>query len=145
MNNHYYLNHADGQWTTKNSLYLLKNKSEYKYEEKFEILKNIAKDINADLLLKNNYIKDNHDYFFYQVNDDIDIKKIKNDFKETYNIDIFDKDLIKIEKQINFKKLKYQEYIYSISDNVKVSFGLLKKQNKYLFILFKSYIKRINK
>nr|YP_009395977.1 hypothetical protein [Dasya naccarioides]ARW65163.1 hypothetical protein [Dasya naccarioides] len=140
MNNYYYLDSFCGQWTTKKSLYLLKNKSEYKYEENFEILKDIEKQINTKLLFKNDRAN-----FLYQLDDNLHIKKFKNNFNETYNVKIFDKNLIKIEKEINYKELIYQEYIYSASENVKISFSLLKKQNQYLFILFTSYIKKINK
>nr|YP_009391224.1 hypothetical protein [Dipterocladia arabiensis]ARW59368.1 hypothetical protein [Dipterocladia arabiensis] len=144
MDLNYYFNNFCGNWTTKKSLYLFKSKIEKKYEEVLNITNSNNKTYtDYELLIyivsKNNINIDKYILNFYKTN----IVKTINKSQKNYNIQIIGQDLIKIQNNIKNKKFIYNEYIYFIHQNLKISFGFIKKNDKYLLIIFTSYIKKI--
>nr|YP_009295340.1 Ycf58 [Dasya binghamiae]AOH77352.1 Ycf58 [Dasya binghamiae] len=138
-------NHFYGNWITKKSIYLLKQKIEHRYEENFNIEKNKYIKNSYNCYLNNLINLDKYNIFLYQLNFiNQNIIKIKNSLEQKYTFKLLDKNLIKIQNIINHNNLVYQEYIYLINKNLKISFGFLRNKKKYLLIVFTSYIKKIN-
>lgn len=127
-----------GSWISKKSIYLLKKKEEYQYEEFINI--NSSKCyLNYKLAKKENYLFQNQITF----NSLLAIQK-DNKLIKFYNINNKYSELLKINIKIKKYNLWHKEYIYSINQNLKISISFLKNQNKYIAIIFTSYIKVSN-
>ena len=142
MTTNYYFDNFYGTWTTKKSLYLLENRLEKKYEEVLKIQKNpdiqhVKYDSLIYIIIKNNI----------RILNECDQKIIKITKKCDlyYNVNLLNDHIIKVECVVNKKDktYNYSEYIYSINQNLKISFSFLKKNKKYLLIVFTSYIKKL--
>ena len=144
MNNNYYFKNFRGDWITQKSLYLRRNKIEKRYEELFNIthyLNNVYHESDIVQYKMTAYSPKIKSYIinFHKQK----IIKIVQEFKQIYNINIINKNLLQFQRKIATKKIIYNEYIYEINDNLKISIGFLKKNNKYLLIIFTSYIKKL--
>lgn len=144
MNLNCYFDNFCGNWITKKSLYLLKNKVEKKYEEILNITNNNNQNVYLiDSKMNNNNNIDLNSYilnFNYKTITKITKTKI---FYTNYVVQIISNNLFRIQHQIKKNQLIYTEYIYFVNQNLKTSFGFVKKNNKYILIIFTSYIKKI--
>jgi len=142
MENNQYENFKffDGSWMSKKSVYLLKKKLQYQYQEFIHINKNSSKyEIGYKLLKNKAYIF--HNYI------DMDLLAAVqkyNNLMKIYNINDQQFKLSKINTKKNQKNLFYKEYIYSTNKNLQISIGFIKNQKNYLAIIFTSYIKILN-
>lgn len=147
MNNNFnnWLDQFYGNWITKKSIYLLKNKIQNNYEEALNIFKDTNTTNIYSYQLNFNVLKNNNKNIYYQLiclNNNI--QKNNSKLKQSYNINKINNKLLKIDLTTKSKNIIYSEYIYSINNNFKISIGLLKKNNKYLLTIFTSYIKTNN-
>ena len=131
-----------GSWYSQTNLYLMKEK--------------IQKKSHDTLLLSLNKKTKNHITWHYDTNyieTMLNIKDLK--FCAGYSatmfinktisifIEILNKNLFKVKYTSIIGNITYEEYIYSIDDNLIVSNGILKntKDNQYIGLIVNSYIR----
>lgn len=138
----------EGKWLSQKNIYLLKNKKQ-----------KINNTLTKVLVNQDNIILLNSQNLFYSYSLDYlnknllnnfyleGIKCNKNSLSEkldlSINLKFISLNLLKINCILAKKNLQYEEYLYSASNNLKISLGLLKKLNykKYIGIVITSYIK----
>nr|YP_010156051.1 hypothetical protein K4Y23_pgp013 [Cumathamnion serrulatum]QQY85355.1 hypothetical protein [Cumathamnion serrulatum] len=130
-----------GSWSTKKSIYLIDNKIEHTYEERFNLEKNNREKDDLNYKLKYHLRRKKDNMLFYQLSI---IENLINKLKISYSIKLIEKNLIKFEHRLKKKSIIYSEYIYYINKNLNISISFLKRNNKYLMIIFTSYIKTSN-
>ena len=127
----------NGYWMSKKSVYLIKKKLEFQYQEFIFIDL-----VNNKYQLKYKFLENESYFFMNQINHHLfnfvqkNVKIIK-----FYNVIYKYSKLLKITIKTHGKNLCYEEYIYSISENLKISIGFLKNKNIYFAVIFTSYIK----
>nr|YP_009397424.1 hypothetical protein [Dasyclonium flaccidum]ARW66610.1 hypothetical protein [Dasyclonium flaccidum] len=138
----------EGNWLTQTNIYLLKNKNQKIYNCRIHITL-ASEDINISNKL--------NIFYHYKLNDLIsrEFSIIKTNNKQNQNnsplkinkldtrLKLICENFLRIDTQIKDKNLIYQEYLYTINKNLKISLGILKKVNNhsYIGIMTKSYIK----
>lgn len=142
-----FFQHFEGEWLSQESIYLLKSK---KQKINNNTIKIFRRKMNLVILNKAN--------LFYTYNLDILLDRfpdntcssllhnkasVPSKFSVDINFKLICYNLLKTSCTIMEKKLVYEEYLYSINSNFKISVGILKKlgYKKYLGISTASYIK----
>lgn len=130
------------KWISNKTLYFIKNQKVYKYKEHIQIIESI--NIDRSLIKIVNYsIKSKEVYYKSHVlqKSSKQYIKISNNINYLYNLN-FIKDNY-IHYKYKEKSSAYDEYIYSINNNLKISIAILKKTKQYYAVVFTSYIKQI--
>nr|YP_009397216.1 hypothetical protein [Thuretia quercifolia]ARW66402.1 hypothetical protein [Thuretia quercifolia] len=140
------LYHFNGNWISKKNIYLLNNKIEHTYREYINIQVKEKTSYSYKYNLSYN-LQNNNDIYFYNELTLYLNNIIEKNFEliKFYNIDFITTKLIKLKKKLKKKNLIYNEYICFINQNLTVSIGFIKLYDKYLAIVFTSYIKTSNK
>lgn len=138
LKSNYWFDNLQGNWATKKSIYLIKNRVERKYEEKFNIEKNNKLNDSFNYKLKYILIKKRDSTLAYELSF---VDSFINKLQQSYDIKFIEKDFIKIESKLINHSINCYEYIYFINKNLNISVSFLKKNNKYLMIVFTSYIR----
>nr|YP_009392666.1 hypothetical protein [Bostrychia tenella]ARW61228.1 hypothetical protein [Bostrychia tenella] len=137
-----------GKWLFQKDIYFLRSKRHKIYND---INKVFIKHNNLVLLNKlNSFYSYNFDSFIKDFSKNIDFVYVKYNkintsqkFKTNIKFKFISDNLLKIVCTVDIKNLLYEEYIYSISKNLKISIGILKELNysKYISTVITSYIK----
>nr|YP_010903654.1 hypothetical protein REP92_pgp121 [Hypnea wynnei]WCH56506.1 hypothetical protein [Hypnea wynnei] len=144
------VNYLEGQWISNQTIYNLKNQKIYK--QKFTTEIPALNSLNyTDLQNIVCITKNNNKYTIYRDiypcilnNKQGFINRTKNKTIKQYIFVFNSNKVLKITNSI--RNIKYIEYIYFIDKNFKLSFGIIKINDKYQSICFTSDIKiSINK
>lgn len=147
-NLHCFFENLEGNWIAQKNIYFLHNKRQYQYKEfiniinntqNINIIKNLLYQYSIFILNKEN--KNNILYNNLSIYNKNIIKNL-NKLIKNYDIDLLTNKLLKVKLKLDQNNLIYYEYIYTINNNLKISIGLLKKQNKYIATILTSYIKK---
>nr|YP_009393504.1 hypothetical protein [Bostrychia simpliciuscula]ARW62066.1 hypothetical protein [Bostrychia simpliciuscula] len=130
----------EGKWISQKNVYLLENRKQ-KTDNK---ITKISINPNSLFLLNKMNLFYSYNFKFLTNNIYLDYKQYNktNLFKE-FNLKLIETNLLKINCILIDKNLEYEEYLYSVSSNLKISVGILKELNyrKYIGIIMTSYIK----
>nr|YP_010902860.1 hypothetical protein REP59_pgp120 [Hypnea flava]WCH54914.1 hypothetical protein [Hypnea flava] len=138
-------NYLEGQWVCNQTIYSLKTKKIYNHKFTTEIpsLESLnyshLQNIVCITKIKNQYTIYQYMYPYLLNNQEGFINKIENKKIQKYIFVLNSSKILKITNCMN--NIKYTEYIYFIDENFKLSFGLMKMNNKYKSISFTSDIK----
>lgn len=145
--NHFFKN-LQGNWISQKNIYFLNNKKQNKYKEQISIIqyKNIIDLYQEELykykiniISKKNQL--NQEYSTLNIYPKKIIKKIDR-VSKLYKIYFISNNLLKIQSNSINNKFTYNEYIYLINPNFKISIGILTKSKKYIATILTSYIKK---
>lgn len=147
-NSHYFFENLDGNWVSQKNIYFVNSKIQYQYKEIINLINNsnnlhvvntLLYQYDLYTLSKKNQKKIIYtSLYIYKKN----IIKMINKLIKNYNISLISNNLLKVQIKLDKKYFIYDEYIYSINSNFKISIGLLKKSNKYVSTTLTSYIKK---
>lgn len=139
------INYLEGKWICNQTIYSLNNKKIYNH--KFTIEIPLLDSLNYSRLqnvlcitkIQNQYTIYQYIYTYLLNNKEGFIQKTQNKKTQRYLFVFNSSKVLKITNSMN--NIKYIEYIYFIDKNFKLSFGVMKINNKYQSICFTSDIK----
>ncbi len=134
-----FFNNLLGEWILTKNIYIINTKKVSLYKESVKIFNEKIDKINNQYIITNNNLYNKKDNFI-RVSENSILKDF-NLYKNTYINKYINQEQLKI--QVAYDNIQYEENIYSINQNLKISIGILLKKNKYKCIIFCSYIKKI--
>lgn len=137
-----------GKWVSQKNVYLLKNKQHKVYNDvltisveqsKLNLYNKLTLFYSYNLKFLKMYSVNNSNCYYLKYNKIGRSQKFHLDI----NLKVISSSLLKICCNINNINFVYEEYLYSINKNFKISIGLLKEINnkRYLGTIITSYIK----
>lgn len=145
--NHFFEN-LQGNWISQKNIYFLTTKQQNKYKEQISIIKynkevNISQDklYQYKIYIASKKDQSNQQYSNLNICEQKIIKEV-NKVNKLYDIHFISSDLLKIQLNSLHNNFIYDEYIYSINPNFKISISILKKSNKYIATILTSYIRK---
>lgn len=126
-----------GKWLFQKDVYLLKNKRHKIYNSINEVF------IRQDNLVLLNKLNSFYSCNFNSCYIKCDKTNRQQKFKTSIKFKFISNNLLKVICTVNTKDLVYEEYLYSVSKNFKISIGILKELSygKYIGTVIASYIK----
>nr|QCI08565.1 hypothetical protein [Spermothamnion repens] len=136
------------QWIATKSIYLISTHKTYIYKERIKIeiiqAKEYQNNYTAYKLLHSDIHNSIYKFHNFQEIKLDTISKHDDLSHNLYTIYSTKNKNMKIGLEKNDKIIKYNEKIYQLNDNFIVTFSTLIKNNKYMGIMFTSYIRQSN-
>lgn len=142
-----FLKNFEGKWLLQKNIYLLTNKKQTTGNDVIEVLlKNdftILNKINAFYSYNFDSWQPSYSYKISSNNLKYNTNNVLNPYKLNVNLKFVSSSLLKIYCEVINKSLIYEEYLYSVNNNFKLSIGILKnlRYKKYIATIVTSYIK----